>query len=59
MNSDIYYKIRKYQQKLENEPNNSIYQYKLKYYYQMVGGGIKFVKGNGDNEEEQINNGYV
>ncbi len=38
MNTDIYYKILKYQQKLELEPNNSIYQYKLKYYYQMVGG---------------------
>ena len=38
MNIDIYHKIDKYKQKLENEPDNSIYQSKLKYYYQMMGG---------------------
>ena len=38
MEHGIYHKIRKYQQKLERDPNNSIYQYKLKYYYQLVGG---------------------
>ncbi len=41
MNKDIYYKIHKYQQKLELKPNNTIYQYKLKYYYQMIGGQPK------------------
>jgi hypothetical protein len=44
MNTDIYHKISKYQQKLEREPNNSIYQYKLKYYYQMIGGDPKIIK---------------
>ena len=43
MNTDIYHKISKYQQKLERDPNNSIYQYKLKYYYQMIGGGNKMI----------------
>jgi hypothetical protein len=38
MQNGIYHKIHKYQKKLEHESNNSIYQYKLKYYYQMIGG---------------------
>lgn len=38
MQKDIYYNIRKYQKKLENNPNNQIYKYKLKYYYDIVGG---------------------
>jgi len=38
MENEIYHKIRKYEQKLENEPTNNVYKYKLKYYYQMIGG---------------------
>jgi hypothetical protein len=38
MENEIYHKIRKYEQKLENEPTNNVYKYKLQYYYQMIGG---------------------
>jgi hypothetical protein len=37
-NINIYHKIQKYQQKLDTQPNNEIYIYKLKYYYNMIGG---------------------
>jgi hypothetical protein len=58
MNTDIYNKILKYQQKLELEPNNSIYQYKLKYYYQMVGGNIKSIIKNDKGEITEVITGY-
>ncbi len=60
MNTDIYYKIIKYQQKLELEPNNSIYQYKLKYYYQMVGGQPIIYKDKSNNiiQVNSSNNKY-
>jgi hypothetical protein len=35
----LLYKLNKYQKKLENNPNNNIYQQKVKYYEIMIGGG--------------------
>ncbi len=36
-------KLNKYQIKLENDPENVIYKYKIKYYNDLIGGSRKIV----------------